>query len=262
MSLFDTLQRITPSSLSTQPDLSHQPPPVEVRDAFYDIVERRRSIRRFTSDPIPDEVFERVIGATVLAPNSSNLQLWNFVRVRDPETKARIAEAALGQPAATTASEIIVCVARWDTWREHRDALLELMGKAALGKAVLEYYQRIVPISYTTGPLGSLGWARAAVSRVASLLRPSPIFAGGRLHPRIVAIKSCALACENLMLAFAAEGFDTCPMEGFDQRRVGRILDLEGEWDIPMLIGVGRRAEGGLYGRRVRLPMDRVVRTI
>lgn len=257
MSLFDTLNRISaPATPAPAPE------PCDP-DALYDVIRSRRSVRRFLPEPIPDAVFERVIDAALLAPNSSNLQPWQFIRVRDPHIRAAVAQAAMGQPAATTAAEIIVCVARWDTWRQHRDRMMSDFEGHDVPQAVREYYERIVPVTWSNGPLAMLGWGRWAMSRVMTWFRPVPQFNPGGSYPRIVAVKSCALACENLMLAYRAEGYDTCPMEGFDARRVARIVGLTGRgWEIAMLVGVGRRADGGIYGPRYRVPREMVVRTI
>jgi nitroreductase len=50
----------------------------------------------------------------LLAPNSSNLQPWTFYVVQNPAKKKQLVKACLGQLAAKTASELIVCVARTD----------------------------------------------------------------------------------------------------------------------------------------------------
>ncbi|MGK2857119.1 MAG: nitroreductase family protein [Thermoanaerobaculia bacterium] len=55
---------------------------------------RRRSVREFSSDPIPDEVIELAIRAAASAPSGANMQPWKFVVVRDPELKRRIRIAA------------------------------------------------------------------------------------------------------------------------------------------------------------------------
>ena len=41
-----------------------------------------------------------------------------------------------------------------------------------------------------------------------------------------IVTKTTALACQNLMMALVAQGYDSCPMEGFDQKRVKKILKL------------------------------------
>ena len=58
------------------------------------------------------------------------MQSWAFYRVVDPEKKARLAEACLSQPAATTAAELIVAVARTDTWREHSRKMVEVFDQS------------------------------------------------------------------------------------------------------------------------------------
>ena len=53
---------------------------------LYEAMERRRSIRRFTRQKVPQEVLERVLNAARIAPSAVNLQPWRFVVVRDRET--------------------------------------------------------------------------------------------------------------------------------------------------------------------------------
>jgi len=64
--------------------------------------------------------------------------------------------------------------------------------------------------------------------------------------------KSTALACENLMLAIVAQGYACCPMEGFDQRRVKKILGLGCGSHIVMVIGMGEGLPQGIYGAQLR----------
>ena len=73
------------------------------------------------------------------------------------------------------------------------------------------------------------------------------------------AVKSTALAAENMMLGFRAHGFDTCPMEGFDERRVRKLLKLPDDAIVTMILGVGRRAPNGIYHRRYRFPREEFV---
>lgn len=55
---------------------------------------RRRTVRDFSSRPVPREVIESCLRAAGSAPNGANLQPWHFVVVGDPELKARIRAAA------------------------------------------------------------------------------------------------------------------------------------------------------------------------
>lgn len=62
--------------------------------AFLETVRLRRTVRDFSSDPVPDEVIELAIEAASLAPSGANMQPWKFVAVRDPAIKREIRIAA------------------------------------------------------------------------------------------------------------------------------------------------------------------------
>jgi nitroreductase len=55
---------------------------------------RRRSVRDFSPEPVPKAVIEQCLLAASSAPSGANQQPWQFVAVRDPAIKARIREAA------------------------------------------------------------------------------------------------------------------------------------------------------------------------
>jgi nitroreductase len=61
---------------------------------FYLGMQRRRTIRDFSSQPIAREVIEQCLRAAGTAPSGANLQPWHFVGVSDASTKRRIREAA------------------------------------------------------------------------------------------------------------------------------------------------------------------------
>jgi nitroreductase len=74
--------------------------------------------------------------------------------------------------------------------------------------------------------------------------------------------KSCALAAQTFMLSIAAEGYDTCPMEGFDKVRVKRELNLPWNAEINMIVAIGKGTEQGIWGKRFRVPYNEVVFTV
>ena len=91
---------------------------------FRKLVEARRSVRKFTTDKIPDSVVDDCLELALLAPNSSNLQTWEFYRIVNHEVKKEVAIACFSQPAATTASELIVCVATPSNWKKSCEQML------------------------------------------------------------------------------------------------------------------------------------------
>lgn len=61
-------------------------------DSFLELVKKRRSIRRFKPDPISDEHIGKIIEAARWAPSGANSQPWEFVIIKDKETKEKIHE--------------------------------------------------------------------------------------------------------------------------------------------------------------------------
>ncbi len=55
---------------------------------------KRRTVRHFSTEPVPFELIENAIAAAGTAPSGANQQPWTFVVVSDPELKQQIREAA------------------------------------------------------------------------------------------------------------------------------------------------------------------------
>jgi nitroreductase len=61
---------------------------------FLELMRRRRSVRHFSSEPVPWELLENAVRTAATAPSGANGQPWTFVVVSDPEVKARMREGA------------------------------------------------------------------------------------------------------------------------------------------------------------------------
>ena len=66
----------------------------ERAQAFYEDINRRRTIREFSDRPVPRDIIETCLLAAGTAPSGANLQPWQFVVVEDMATKERIKVAA------------------------------------------------------------------------------------------------------------------------------------------------------------------------
>jgi len=77
----------------------------------FEAIKGRRSVRAYTDEGVPDEAIEKILDAARWAPSAGNLQSWEFVVVRDPEAKRRLAEAAWGQRFVARAPVVIVVCA-------------------------------------------------------------------------------------------------------------------------------------------------------
>ncbi|HEX4873091.1 MAG TPA: nitroreductase family protein [Nevskiaceae bacterium] len=239
------------------------PPPAIDVEEFRKVVVSRRSVRKFTARPIPPAVLQDCLDLALLAPNSSNLQPWGLVVVQTPALKARLAEACLGQSAARTAAELIVVTARTGTFLENaRESLRRWPLPSPPPKLWSDYYRKLVPLMYGQGPLGALGLIKRNALRLAAVLGPIMRPPSSQAELRLWATKSAALAAENLMLALRAHGYDSCPMEGFDEPRVQRLLRLPRDASVVMVIGAGERAADGVYYPQMRLPRERFIQVL
>lgn len=242
-----------------------EPAPDINKEEFFKVIDSRRSVRVFTDDPIPDDVVESCLQAGLDAPNSSNLQPWEFYWIKSPDKLELIKKYCLGQSAATTAQTIIIAVAKWDNWDLNRKRMISFFNEQTEkpSKGAYLYYEKVAKQAYSLGPINTLGLIKRifiASQRLMGKVTPQPMMSVGDL--RVWAQKTTALACENIMLAFRAHGFDTCPMEGLDPEKIHKMLGLSKGSEVCMAIGAGKRAPHGIFSPRVRFDKEFFVKKI
>lgn len=240
---------------------SEEAPTIDLAE-FEKVICSRRSVRVYEATPVPESVIQKAIDHALLAPNSSNLQPWRFIWVKSTEKKQALVKACLSQSAAKTAQELIVITARTRAWEGIRTQMLKTMEENNAPEGAKSYYKSIVPLAYGLGPMNLKGLAKKVMVFFRGLKQPTPRIPTSKADMRVWAHKSAALACENIMLSLRAQGYDTCPMEGFDEVLVQKILGSElrerGQ-EICMVISVGIRAKNGIYGPQIRMPREQFV---
>jgi len=226
---------------------------------FFEVIKKRRSIRRFTDQQIPESVITQALEAAVLAPNSSNTQTWDFHWVKSADMKAKLVKICMDQSAARTASQLVVVTADPKLWKRSQQSLIDWAVRSKAPNAVKMYYEKLVPLMYRWGFLNILAPIKCLIYFSVGIFRPTPRGPASRRDSQEVAIKSAALAAENFVLAITAQGAATCMMEGFDESRLKRLLKLKSSNRVVMVIGIGFEAERGTWGERERLPFNEVV---
>lgn len=164
--------------------------PPSARDALYDVVAARRDIRRFRSEPVGQDILDRVLGAAHAAPSVGHSQPWRFVVVRSDETRER---------ASRMADEHRLKQARMlapESARRLLDLQLEGIREAPVGV--------VVACDRRTPAAGVLGRAT---------------FPDADLW-------SCACAIQNLWLAARAEGLGLGWVTLFDPDQLEQLLGL------------------------------------
>ncbi|MDP3442557.1 MAG: nitroreductase family protein [Ignavibacteria bacterium] len=238
---------------------------------FEEIINYRRSVRYYKETPIDPEKVLHCLELASLSPNSSNMQLWEFYHITDPVILKKLSVACLNQQAATTAQQMVVFVTRQDLYRKRAKKLIELESQNVLNNSPAEkqgkrvktwklYYGFVIPFLYSRF-LGIFGVIRKILVSIVGLFRPIT-YQVSEADVRVVVHKTCALAAQTFMLAMANEGYDTCPMEGLDSRRVKRLLKLPIGAQINMIISCGIRDNRGVWGDRMRVPFDEIYKRV
>ncbi|WP_209959012.1 MULTISPECIES: nitroreductase family protein [unclassified Psychrobacter] len=228
--------------------------------AFREIVESRRSVRRFTDTPIPDDVLADCLRLAMLAPNSSNLQPWEFYVIDSADNRKLAIKNCMNQNAAKTSARLIAVVARTDTWYDHSKQILREFPMSPVPKKVKDYYTKVVAMDFMRGPVNVVSAAKwGAIQTIRRVKGPikSPYYTFEDV--KNWATNNTSLAAENLILALRAHGFDSCAMGGFDEPAMKRLLGLTDEHHIVMMLGAGERADKGIYHEQFRFDQQQFV---
>ena len=235
-------------------------------------IQYRRSVRKYKQEEIDEEKIKKCIENATLAPNSSNMQLWEFYHITDKKILQKLSKACFDQNAAKTAVNMVVFVTRRDKWKVRAKQNLHFLEKmfdkqektgidvARRRKVSRRYYKKLMPTIYTDF-FGLIGFYKKILSIFIGLFRPiyrEVLYT----DQKVIIHKSMALAAQNFMLSMSEIGYDTCPMEGSDTSRVKKILNLPRKAEINMIVGCGVRSEKGVYTERFRVPFNEVYRKI
>ncbi|MGF1687907.1 nitroreductase family protein [Photobacterium japonica] len=232
---------------------------------YSELVHSRRSVRKYDpAVPFDHDAVARALTLATLSPNSSNMQLWEFHRVISDEKRHTLAHYCMGQNAATTANELVVFVVTPYKWKRRAQGNATQVREAfegrhdATAKRALKYYETLIPFVYRNDKFGILGMGRKLLTFCLGLKKPM-VREVSKADLRVCLHKSSSLAAMTFMTAMRAEGYDTCPMEGFDSARTKQLLGLPRDAEITMIIGCGSRADDGIYSDRHRVEADDVI---
>lgn len=235
---------------------------------FEKIVRSRRSMRKY--DPQENynkDIVKKSLELAILSPNSSNMQLWEFYRIISPQAKEKMAHYCLDQGTARTANELVVFVARPDHVKRSINHNLDLVNdKNSFEKEEFRekrrlYYGKVMPLFYSRDFLFILSALKKLLVTLIGFKRPI-VREVTSVNKKVTIHKSIALAAQTFMLAVKSYGYDTCPMEGVDSKRIKKLLKLPRRAEINMVISVGKGLEEGIWYPQKRYDYDLVVKEI
>ena len=193
-------------------------------------IRKRRSIRKFKPDPIPEEKIRLLLESARLAPSGTNTQPWRFIIVKDNGTKKKLQEAAHNQRHVKSAPVIIVCCADLKAFKEFSERVDELIESGALPERTREVF-----IPYLKKGMDT-------VTRDALM---------------IAAAANVAIAVEHIVLQAVEIGLGTCWVRWYEDDKVKEILDIPEYVEVMALLPVGVPDEEP--APRPRLGLDKIV---
>lgn len=192
---------------------------------FSEVVRSRQSVKQFDKNyRIPEHELKEILNEVILSPSSFNLQHWRFVVVIDQEIKDQLCKASWNQTQVADCSACIIVIGKLDA---HATASETLKNEPA------NVREMFLPMIHQ-------------------------FYSGKEQLIRDEAIRSSSLAAMTLMFASKNKGYDTCPMIGFDAKKVSEIIGLSAT-DLPVMMVVLGKAIGERRARSTRIPIDQCV---
>lgn len=203
----------------------------KIKKTLAQAIEERRATPSFDGEPIPAEDLKQILEAGLHAPSGYNLQPWRFVVVQSAEQKKRLRAASYNQAKVEEASAVIVACGDTDGWRKDVDLMLKQGREGGMPE----------------------GYAVQAKDSVTNFLSRFD-----REQMRGWLSKHVMIALTTMMLMAEVMGYDTAPMEGFEQDKVHEALRLPMSYWVVALLGIGHlKGPDKYYGGRY--PMSHTV---
>ena len=171
----------------------------------------RRATSSFDGSPISGDDLRKIIEAGLNAPSGYNLQPWRFIVVRSPDQRKRLRAASYNQAKVEEASAVIVACGDADGWRNgDLEEMLRLGREGGMPENYAEQAKITVPEYLSNHPNLPM-WLNRHVM----------------------------IAFTTMMMMAEVLGYDTAPMEGFEEEKVREALRLPLSYNVVALLAVG-----------------------
>ncbi len=184
----------------------------KIKKTLSQAIQERRATPSFDGAPIPAEDLRQILDAGLHAPSGYNMQPWRFVVVQTAEQKKKLRAASFNQGKVEEASAVIVACGDADGWRRDLDLMLEQGRRGGMPESYAAQAQNSVP-NYLSS------------------------FSSGQMQTWLT--KQVTLAFTHMMLMAEVMGYDTAPMEGFEQEKVHEALRLPLSYWVVALLAIG-----------------------
>lgn len=196
------------------------------------VMEERHSVRAYEKGfKLPEEDLEAILKAAAGAPSSWNLQHWKFLVIESDEMKQKLLPIANNQQQVVDSSVSIAVLG---------DLRADLNGEAIYNELA---EKGLIPENVKEAMLGQI--RKVYTGPVAEQVA------------RDEAIRNASFAAMQLMLAAKSLGYDTCPMGGYDARKLVQEFHIPDRYLPVLLISLGKAAKPA--HATGRLPLEQLV---
>ncbi len=200
---------------------------------------RRYSVKKFNKEIVSQDALQNILEAGKLSASSLGLQPYEIIVVESVEMKEKLIPAFYNPSQISTCSHLIVIVSKKTVNEEYLN----------------KYFKHISETRET--PLDVLEPFRKAIDHHIEEKTSDEIFNWIEKQSYIV--------LGNLMYAAALENIDTCPMEGFNQDLIEKILNINPDQEkVSVTLALGYRSEEDYFQhkKKVRKPNEKLFRFI
>lgn len=206
---------------------------------YLEALSRRYSVKKFNKEIIPQEVLHNILESGKLSASSLGLQPYKILVVESEEMKQKLIPAFYNPSQISTCSHLIVIISK----------------KTIDENYIRGYFNNISEVRNI--PLENLDLFKNSISQHIVQKSQDEIFNWAEKQSYIV--------LANLMYAAAIENIDTCPMEGFREDLIEKILDINPETEkVTVTLAIGFRSEEDLFQhmKKVRKPNEKLFKFI
>lgn len=201
-------------------------------------LEWRYAVKKFDPEKkISTAQLERVLKSLQLTPTSMGLQLMKFLVIEDPELKRKIKPIAFNQTQVEDCSHLLVLCRKTSVKEEDISSFVNHTAKTRdieKDSKTMVNFEKMLSGSLNLPEQQQKAWMENQVY----------------------------IALGNLLTVCAAENIDTCPMEGFDRKKLDALLDLEKEGlNAVVMCPIGFRSDQDKYStvKKVRRPLTSLI---
>lgn len=189
-------------------------------------IRKRRSIRKYKKDSIPEEVILELLDAARLAPSGCNAQPWRFKIVKDVNTKLQLVQAAYNQKFISEAPVVLVVCAN-----------------------IKQYLDKSVSGIHDLGKIGAV--KNEIVEIIEDRVEKLRYLKVREIGPLIAV--NVAIAVEHIVLRALDFDLGTCWVRLFDWQKVKEIFNWDDDTYVVALLPIGYPNESPEQRKRLSL---------